>query len=401
MPKKFTLDFLNKTCNEKNIDLLKDYSDDELNSQKFIEFVCTDCKQNTSKKFEFIIKYDPLCKNCSKKKSIIKYKHTIFTKYGVENISQVEYIKTKKKETTIKNYGVEHNSQSHLIKNKKIETTIKNHGVEHPTQSQEVKNKCKTTCLKKYGVEYPSQSKELQQKSRDTSLAKFGSEYASQTGLFKMKVKETWLKSLGVSYPMQSQEVKNKSKITYMKNFGVDHPMKNQEFKNKIRQIILEKYGVEYYSQTKDCQDKIKDTCFKKYGVEHPQQNSEIAEKTSKKCYKSKLFIFPSGNEIKCQGYEPFALSDLIKNNIDEIDIKTGAKNVPTIWYNDPDGKKHRHYVDIFIPSQNKCIEVKSTWTAEKKKDCIFFKQKAAKELGYEYEIWIYDNKGNKIIRHL
>ena len=85
------------------------------------------------------------------------------------------------------------------------------------------------------------------------------------------------------------------------------------------------------------------------------------------------------------------------KLNIDENEIVTGCKNVPTIWYNDLEGKKHRHYVDIFIPFQNKCIEVKSTWTAEKNKDCIFLKQNAAKELGYEYEIWVYDAKGEKI----
>jgi hypothetical protein len=30
-------------------------------------------------------------------------------------------------------------------------------------------------------------------------------------------------------------------------------------------------------------------------------------------------------------------------------------------------------------------------------KSYVFLKQKAAKELGYEYEIWVYDNKGNKI----
>ena len=177
--------------------------------------------------------------------------------------------------------------------------------------------------------------------------------------------------------------------------------MKNEEFKTKLRKTTLEKYGVEYYSQTKDCKDKIKITCLEKYGVEHPTQNLEIMEKLSKNAYKQKIFKFPSGNEIKCQGYEPFALQELIDNNINEIDIKTGAKNVPTIWYNDLDGKKHRHFVDIFIPSQNKCIEVKSTWTAEKKKDCIFFKQNAAKELGYAYEIWVYNNKGNKIITHI
>ena len=195
---------------------------------------------------------------------------------------------------------------------------------------------------------------------------------------------------------MQSQQVKNKSKITYIKNFGVEHPMKNEEFKTKLRETTLEKYGVEYYSQTKECQDKIKITCLEKYGVEHPTQNLEIMEKISKNVYKQKNFKFPSGKEIKCQGYEPFALKELIQN-IHEDDIKTGCKNVPTIWYNDESGKKHRHYVDIFIPSQNRCIEVKSTWTAKKKKDNIFLKQNAGKEVGYKYEIWVYDCKGNKV----
>ena len=397
MPKKFTLEFLNKICSEKGITLLQNYSEDELNCQKNINFKCVNCNETTYKRFEYIIKYNPICHSCSNKYKGIKARNTILVKYGVENVSQLDDIKNKKKETTFKNYGVEHNSQCQLIKNKKIVTCLNNFNVNYPTQSQEIKNKCKITCLKNYGVEHPSQSEELQQKGKDSSLAKFGSEYASQSPLFKQQVKETCIKNLGVNYPMQSQEVKNKCKITFLKNFGVDHPMKNKEFKTKLRETTLEKYGVEYYSQTKDCKDKIKETCFKKYGVNHPQQNSEIAEKTSKNCYKSKLFIFPSGNEIKCQGYEPFALQELIENNINEIEIKTGAKNVPTIWYDDPDGKKHRHYVDIFIPSQNKCIEVKSTWTAEKKKDCIFLKQNAAKELGYNYEIWIYDNKGNKV----
>lgn len=106
------------------------------------------------------------------------------------------------------------------------------------------------------------------------------------------------------------------------------------------------------------------------------------------------------GKIIKCQGYEPFALNDLIKNNIEENAIITGSKNVPTIWYNDENAKKHRHYVDIFIPSQNKCIEVKSTWTINHIHSNIFLKQKAGKKLGYNYEIWIYDKKGNKIVHY-
>jgi DNA repair protein RadC len=127
-------------------------------------------------------------------------------------------------------------------------------------------------------------------------------------------------------------------------------------------------------------------------------QRPEIMEKQIKNSYYLKEYIFPSSKIIKIQGYEHFALDELTqKENISEEDIVTGCKNVPTIWYNDSNNKKRRHFVDIFIPTKNKCIEVKSTWTFTKQKDIIFLKQSAAKELGYLYEIWVYDNKGNKV----
>jgi hypothetical protein len=124
-------------------------------------------------------------------------------------------------------------------------------------------------------------------------------------------------------------------------------------------------------------------------------------DKIIKQAYKLKEYKFPSNKIIEIQGYEHYALDELIineKNN--ESDIITGCQNVPVIWYNDETGKKHRHYVDIFIPSQNRCIEVKSTWTAEKNKDNIFLKQNAGKELGYNYEIWVYDGKGVRVEKY-
>ena len=85
------------------------------------------------------------------------------------------------------------------------------------------------------------------------------------------------------------------------------------------------------------------------------------------------------------------------KENICENDIQTGSSNVPSIWYNDENGKKRRHYVDIYIPSKNLCIEVKSTWTFTLHNNRNLLKQSAGKALGYNYEIWVYDSKGNKI----
>jgi len=134
------------------------------------------------------------------------------------------------------------------------------------------------------------------------------------------------------------------------------------------------------------------------FGVEYNSQILEIAYKQSTNSFKRKDYIFPSGKQISCQGYEPFALDMLIKDElINETDILTGIKNLLIIWYNDLIGKKHRHYVDIFISSQNKCIEVKSTWTIKREKDNIFLKQEAGKKLGYLYEIWVYNNKGEII----
>ena len=90
-------------------------------------------------------------------------------------------------------------------------------------------------------------------------------------------------------------------------------------------------------------------------------------------------------------------MDELIKDNVKEHDIITGMKNVPEIWYQDENKNKHRYYVDIFIPSQNRMIEVKSTWTFQKKKDTIFMKQEACKLCGYQCEIWVYDGKGDKV----
>ena len=127
-------------------------------------------------------------------------------------------------------------------------------------------------------------------------------------------------------------------------------------------------------------------------------QNAESAEKHLHSTFKTKKYKLPSGKIIDYQGYENFALNELFKNEkIVEEDIITNRKDVPEIWYLDKNGKKRRHYVDIFIPSQNRCIEVKSSWTNQAKNNVIE-KKEYAEKLGYQYEIWIYDSKRNKTI---
>ena len=213
------------------------------------------------------------------------------------------------------------------------------------------------------------------------------------------KYKATCLEIYGVENPFQSEDVKDKSKSIWLEKYGVEHPSKSKEIKLKKVNTCLEIYGVEYQFQSEDVKDKSKSTWLKKYGVENPCQNSDIFEKRLKASYSKKNYTLPSGKIVLVQGYEPYALDELIKLT-NEDDIKVGAANVPEIWYNDEIGKKHRYYVDVFILSQNKCIEVKGINLMKLDKNIIFIKQKAVKDAGYICEIWVYNSKGIKIECH-
>ena len=233
----------------------------------------------------------------------------------------------------------------------------------------------KKTMVNNYGVEYAAQSQICMDKMKKTTFEKYGVEYANQSDITKNRIKQTNLEKYGFEYGLQSELVKEKTKQTNLEKYGVSNPLQCEEIKEKMKKNNMEKYGVEY-------------------SIQRP----EIMEKQIKNSYYLKEYSLPSGEIIKIQGYEHFALDELLKReNIFEEDIITGSINVPTIWYNDSNNKKHRPFVDIFIPSQNKMIEIKSTWTFKTQKDIIFLKQHSAKQLGYLYEIWVYDNKGNKV----
>jgi hypothetical protein len=234
-------------------------------------------------------------------------------------------------------------------------------------------------------------------KIKSTMVEKYGVEYAAQSEEFLIKMKMSTMEKYGVEHAGQSKEIKDKIKVTNLEKYGCEYGLQNNEVKEKKKQTNLQRYGVENQLQRFEIKEKLKQTCLEKYGVEHPSQCPEIMEKNVKMSYYLKEYIFPSGKKIKVQGYEHFAIDELVKNNINEYDIVTGCKNVPEIWYNDLNNKKRRHYVDIFIPSQNKCIEIKSIWTFKKQKDNVFLKKQAAENLNYLYEIWVYDNKGNKL----
>jgi hypothetical protein len=445
---KYDFERLHKYCDEKSILLLDDYSSSQLKKTFIIKGKCiyNGCQDTFEKNFINLLKHGAYCKKCIKIVSVEKMKKTFLQNYGSENILHLDFVKDKtnpNKFTNDKliNYCKEHNikllndySNDKLTKKSKIKATcqtlncnsivdkifreIEKKGVYCEICSQQNKqNKRKATCLQKYGVENAISSEAVQTKMKLTNLKKYGVEYTFQSEIVKDKIKEICIEKYGVENASQNKDVREKYKQTCLEKYGVEHISQTDNYKQKYKTTIMKKYGVENISQNESIKKKKVDTCLKNYGVEYPSQHADIKQKkieTSlkhygveypiqnptvldkniKNCYRTKQYTFPSGNIILIQGYENLALDELIKKEkIDEHNIIMGVKNVPNIWYFGNDGKNHRHYVDIFIPTQNRCIEVKSTWTAKLNEHNIYFKQNAAKLIGYKYEIWIYNEK--------
>lgn len=388
-----------------------------------IEFMCK-CGEIETKIFKKMAdrstKYGMTCKKCVTKNRTEKRKENNMKNYGVQytiqrpdirekmertmieryggHCVQTEESNKKRRETNQIRYGGPGSSCNEEVQEKLKKTNMERYGVEHVFQNKDIREKSKETCIKRYGTEFPSQTEQAKEKMAKTNLEKYGCVSAMQNEEFKEKRNNTNLEKYGHVSVMQNEEIKKKFVNTILEKYGTEHPMQNDEFRNKYEQTNIERYGYAVPLLNEEIKNKCKQTMFERFGAEHAAQVPEILSKMRKSAFSHKEYILPSGNVIEYQGYEDFALDQIL--NIEQIyedDIVMGEENVPEIWYLDENGKKHRHYVDIYVKSQNKCIEVKSEWTLKLGSDIIFLKQAAGKALGYEYEIWVYDRKGKRI----
>ncbi len=97
-----------------------------------------------------------------------KIKKAVLEKYGVDNPSKLDFVKEKKQSTMISHFGVKYNFQRECVKEKLVEDAEENfkklkesikqkYGVDNPSQLDFVKEKKKKTCLKHFGVEFAAQ----------------------------------------------------------------------------------------------------------------------------------------------------------------------------------------------------------------------------------------------------
>lgn len=147
-------------------------------------------------------------------------------------------------------------------------------------------------------------------------------------------------------------------------------------------------------TRCRKCQkQKTIDTCLERYGYEHPMQVSDILDKQIKSAKSYKDYILPSGKIVKLQGYEHLAFDILLKI-YNENKILSDKKDIPKIYYQ-LNNKNKIYFPDIFIKSENIIIEVKSYWTYKQNLIKNIHKALATRKLGYLFEIWIFDTKGN------
>lgn len=367
-----TIKSLNEVISRDNAILLETYN--VITNNTDISFKCKCGKPSIKNSIQLIKVSGAFCKECTRITWTEKIKTTNLERYGVECTVHATHIKNQIIENNLEKYGVENIFESPIIREKIKQTILEKYGVEHVTQLPEIKEKTRQTCIERYGGDNPMCSEEVKEKIKQTNLERYGVESILQSPEFKEKIKQTCLERYGVEHPSQTPEFREKVKQTFIEHYGVDNPNKTSEVREKIKQTNLERYGVEFPSQCKEIQEKI-------------QKNGK----------KYKEYTMPSGIIRKVQGYEPFALDELVKL-YNESDIITDKKEIPRITYNINDKKKY-YFPDIHIPSQNKIIEVKSDWTYKSKQDNIEEKANATKSAGYIYEIWVYDRKGNKTIK--
>lgn len=416
---------LNAFCDENKLTLLNDYSKEKVNHNTTIKGYCPNHNicGNTFSKLFVSLKNNMYCHDCTTK---VKYNHETLVKicesnnikllkdYSKENIIASTHILAEcinykdcknyfdKFFTILLNYKNEINGYciecaSENKKTKTIDTCLEKYGVEYSSQSNEVREKVEKTCIARYGFKSVLQNKDVIQKRYNTNLEKYGYVNPMQNKEILNKTQNTNLEKYGYTCAALNLDVINKKEKTNLEKYGVKQYFSSNDSKEKIKKYNIEHYGVEHYLQTDDKKEKSKITCMKKYGVEYAMQDPIISAKASKKAYLLKKYIFPSGKIINIQGYENYGLDMLInKEKINEDDIITKRTKVPKLCYS-YNNTQHRHFVDIYIKSQRRCVEIKSTWTFQKNKDKVFLKQKSAIDSGYKYDIWVFSKDGKLV----
>jgi len=344
---------------------------------------CDICGKNNKEWNNKFSCYKDFCSNKD-----CKYKHNF------ENRNQEE-INNKIKKTKIEKYG--ENYAIDLYEKSKT-TCLEKYGVDHYTKTEEYKQHMINT----WGYFSPFEMKETHDKSKITLIEKYGVDH-------NMKIKEvvekreiTCYERYGVNVPTKCDEIKEKVKKTNIEKFGFVSAMCNDDIQRKSRETCLKNHGVEYPLQSKEITSKMLKTMVEKYGVEYWIQNDDLFNSHQPNLYRYYEYILPNNEIVFIQGYEDVVLTQLLdKYDIQDILIRNKdiTNNIGKISYTQ-NNNIHYYYPDFYIKSENKIIEVKSTYTYECEIKKNKLKEQACIDMGLNFEFIIFTKDEYKKIKN-
>lgn len=315
-------------------------------------------------------------KICTNKQCRIEYlnknKNVEIEKERVEKIkktwknkSKEDIIKIQEKiqSTILEKYGEKFYAKTDVFK----EFMLKNYGYVSPFELPETHEKSKNTLMERYSVNQNFKIESVIKKREQTFMDKYGFNIPTKNDDIKSKIKLTNNKKYGFNSPMQNSDILNKSKETLMQNYSVTTPLNNDVILKRFKETMTKKYGVEYWIQNSDNFNNFKI----KYNYKQYNLNGKI---------------------IKIQGYEDYALENIILKKYSVDDIFYNTKDIIELigkidyYYN---GSIHYYYPDFYIKSLNLIIEVKSDYTYKKNLELNEIKRLAClnKNINFEYII--------------
>lgn len=251
------------------------------------------------------------------------------------------------------------------------------------------------TFMARYGVTNPSKSDIIKDRIRNTFTERYGEGVTNSMHVpeFVQAIKDTNMDRYGTETPQTLAWVQEKYKKTSLERYGYERPQQHTTVQEKTRATCMARLGVPYPQQHPKVREKSVDVCMEKYGVANVSQVPEVHDKIMKSVRRRKEYTMPSGRRVVLQGYEPFALDMLLEQYAEEL-IAVDTDQKPRIEYTASDGITHYYFPDIFIPSENLIIEVKSKWTYESALEVNRLKRDACRAAGYQFQFLVFNEQG-------
>lgn len=195
-------------------------------------------------------KYGDCCIKCQP----LKNKLCCLDKYGVDNGSKVEETKDKIKRVFQQKYNVDNISQLDSVKtilskkakenaataeNTRKATMLNLYGVTNAMFSEELVKRQQQAIFDKYGVYHPKQNEEIKQREKEHNIEKYGVPYVLQVPEIRRRIEATCVKKYGAKCCLSNEEIRIKIAQTLVNNGAV--PTSSQQL--KLHQMLIEMYG--------------------------------------------------------------------------------------------------------------------------------------------------------------